>query len=295
MTAVGFTAAGVAAGSTAAATQSVGLEWGSVFYPAITRDWRCYVGAFDDRCGDSWSWIHSSCRRWNLSNVIPRKDLPRIYTTCLPVTGGGGHNLGRAGLEDMYQTRDEVVGEVMKAPKVSRSINSLSEYTYRRMSFSRRGLNRAAQNDRRGSNDRRQQQDQEQPVRTASWNDRSNALLFSSGSKRQPQHALPINALHALASHARAKPSPPPQRRIDNAITRLSDCISLLLMHAKILEGIKAEYAEISRRMKDELGHMVGLDEEQVKGRFMPLYTKRRRWWRLWRGRSSPRSTPRKY
>jgi len=35
-----------------------------------------------------------------------------------------------------------------------------------------------------------------------------------------------------------------------------------------------APYAELSRRMKDELGHMVGLDEEQVKGRFMALYTK---------------------
>ena len=35
-----------------------------------------------------------------------------------------------------------------------------------------------------------------------------------------------------------------------------------------------APYAELSRRMKDELGHMVGLDEEQVKGRFVALYTK---------------------
>ena len=38
--------------------------------------------------------------------------------------------------------------------------------------------------------------------------------------------------------------------------------------------NMAAPYAELSRRMKDELGHTVGLDEEQVKGRFVALYTK---------------------
>lgn len=68
---------------------------------------------------------------WNLSKVIPRKDLPRIFTMCLPVssqTQGGAANspalvsgdqpqpIGQ-GLADLHQTRDDVVAEVMKAPK----------------------------------------------------------------------------------------------------------------------------------------------------------------------------------
>ncbi len=76
---------------------------------------------------------------WNLSKVIPRKDLPRIYTMCLPVQyqRRGDHlslgqgqlgQLGQAGgdeeasslgqgLVDLERSRDEVVGEVLKAPK----------------------------------------------------------------------------------------------------------------------------------------------------------------------------------
>jgi len=83
---------------------------------------------------------------WNLSKVIPRKDLPRIYTMCLPVsqqqqqqqqttatetTGEGpadGTNVDGAaatsfnvplggGLHDLYTARDEVVAEVRRAPE----------------------------------------------------------------------------------------------------------------------------------------------------------------------------------
>merc|ERR1719223_1174879 len=55
---------------------------------------------------------------WNLSKVIPRKDLPRIYTMCLPNKSEGAENdsIG-AGLQDLHQSRDDVVSEVMKAPK----------------------------------------------------------------------------------------------------------------------------------------------------------------------------------
>lgn len=67
---------------------------------------------------------------WNLSKVIPRKDLPRIYTMCLPVSDGpdetpsddpspeedGDLPLGQ-GLADLRMARREVVAEVMKAPK----------------------------------------------------------------------------------------------------------------------------------------------------------------------------------
>lgn len=65
--------------------------------------------------------------------MIPRKDLPRIYTMCLPVqyqkrgdhlslnqrAGAGDEeasSLGQ-GLVDLERSRDEVVGEVRKAPK----------------------------------------------------------------------------------------------------------------------------------------------------------------------------------
>ena len=65
---------------------------------------------------------------WNLSKVIPRKDLPRIYTMCLPVTStstsstSNGNNISVAepipsGLQDLYDAREEVVAQVRKAPE----------------------------------------------------------------------------------------------------------------------------------------------------------------------------------
>jgi len=67
---------------------------------------------------------------WNLSKVIPRKDLPRIHTMCLPQPKDAGESaessnsadpyeisrLG-SGLADLHATRDHVVEEVRKAPK----------------------------------------------------------------------------------------------------------------------------------------------------------------------------------
>lgn len=52
---------------------------------------------------------------WNLSKVIPRKDLPRIFTMCLPVAETDEPL--PPGLADLHQTRNDVVQEVMKAPK----------------------------------------------------------------------------------------------------------------------------------------------------------------------------------
>ena len=72
---------------------------------------------------------------WNLSKVIPRKDLPRIYTMCLPVEltsspvgtiSNNGHNEKDGtnssgtiapGLQDLYNAREEVVVQVRKAPE----------------------------------------------------------------------------------------------------------------------------------------------------------------------------------
>jgi len=70
---------------------------------------------------DQFKKIHDFARAygslcWNLSKVIPRKDLPRIFTMCLPVAGSSDLQ-SIAGLSDLQQTRDDVVREVMKAPK----------------------------------------------------------------------------------------------------------------------------------------------------------------------------------
>lgn len=58
---------------------------------------------------------------WNLSKVIQRKDLPRIYTMCLPVSSwrqegleSPSEGLMSAGLRDLEHTRDDVRREVMK-------------------------------------------------------------------------------------------------------------------------------------------------------------------------------------
>ncbi len=72
---------------------------------------------------DQFKKIHDFARAygslcWNLSKVIPRKDLPRIFTMCLPnKTEGAEAGSIASGLQDLHQTRDDVVSEVMKAPK----------------------------------------------------------------------------------------------------------------------------------------------------------------------------------
>jgi len=64
---------------------------------------------------------------WNLSKVIQRKDLPRIYTMCLPsssLLGGGSNNTMSSADDsvgfsrtDLENTREDVVKEVINAPK----------------------------------------------------------------------------------------------------------------------------------------------------------------------------------
>ena len=82
---------------------------------------------------DQFKKIHDFARAygslcWNLSKVIPRKDLPRIFTMCLPVTNTSADDeakpttttteaLDQRALADLHQTRDDVLAEVMKAPK----------------------------------------------------------------------------------------------------------------------------------------------------------------------------------
>ncbi len=90
---------------------------------------------------DQFKKIHDFARAygalcWNLSKVIQRKDLPRIYTMCLPQAYRAGTgdmsseedgSLGR-GLADLETTREEVVEEVLNAPK-RRVDNEISRLT----------------------------------------------------------------------------------------------------------------------------------------------------------------------
>lgn len=68
---------------------------------------------------DQFEKIHDFARAygslcWNLSKVIPRKDLPRIYTMCLPVDATKDLPME---LQDLHSARNEVVAEVRKAPQ----------------------------------------------------------------------------------------------------------------------------------------------------------------------------------
>lgn len=78
---------------------------------------------------------------WNLSKVIQRKDLPMIHTMCLPQSyqshqqvqsmGNGAENTDSSiaqGLADLEHTREEVVQEVLNAPK-RRVDNEISRLT----------------------------------------------------------------------------------------------------------------------------------------------------------------------
>lgn len=62
---------------------------------------------------------------WNLSKVIPRKDLPRIYTMCLPTD----RTKGGLGLDDLDRSREEVVHHVFDAPnrRVDNAITRLRD------------------------------------------------------------------------------------------------------------------------------------------------------------------------
>lgn len=76
---------------------------------------------------DQFERIHDFARAygslcWNLSKVIPRKDLPRIYTMCLPHNNTDDNTISASkptmgGLADLHQTREDVIAEVLKAPK----------------------------------------------------------------------------------------------------------------------------------------------------------------------------------
>eukprot|EP00518_Triparma_eleuthera_P009756 CAMPEP_0182469386 /NCGR_PEP_ID=MMETSP1319-20130603/17006_1 /TAXON_ID=172717 /ORGANISM="Bolidomonas pacifica, Strain RCC208" /LENGTH=378 /DNA_ID=CAMNT_0024669689 /DNA_START=1 /DNA_END=1134 /DNA_ORIENTATION=+ len=84
---------------------------------------------------DQFSRIHDFARAygslcWNLSKVIGRKDLPVIWTMCLP-RGEHKGTVGamETGMEDLHRAREEVISEVMKAParRVDNAITRLGD------------------------------------------------------------------------------------------------------------------------------------------------------------------------
>ena len=93
---------------------------------------------------DQFERIHDFARSygslcWNLSKVIPRKDLPRIYTMCIPHDENNSTNNTNTKsmnslvdiLDDLALQRDEVIGEVKKAPhrRVDNLITTLYDST----------------------------------------------------------------------------------------------------------------------------------------------------------------------
>lgn len=67
---------------------------------------------------------------WNLSKVIPRKDLPKIYTMCVPVDNKPS-STAIGDVLDLEQAREDVIREVMMAPerRIDNSITWLDDST----------------------------------------------------------------------------------------------------------------------------------------------------------------------
>jgi hypothetical protein len=69
---------------------------------------------------------------WNLSKVIPRKDLPRIYTMFLPTVNTDNPDpdgVGAIPMQTFIDTREEVIREIYRAPlrRVDNSITELND------------------------------------------------------------------------------------------------------------------------------------------------------------------------
>jgi len=67
---------------------------------------------------------------WNLGKVIPRKDLPMIFTTYVPIEGSPVHRLP---MEDFDKARAELVAEIRRAParRVDNMITQLQDHAMR--------------------------------------------------------------------------------------------------------------------------------------------------------------------
>lgn len=73
---------------------------------------------------------------WNLGKAIPRKDLPHVFTTYLPVeenSGGPAGDMAALPVDDFDQQREEVRQEVQRAPqrRLDNVVSRLYQYTRR--------------------------------------------------------------------------------------------------------------------------------------------------------------------
>ena len=73
---------------------------------------------------------------WNLGKVIPRKDLPLIFTTFVPVDGVAAPKLPT---EDFVTSREELIREVKRAParRVDNLVTQLEEHGQRLLAHAR--------------------------------------------------------------------------------------------------------------------------------------------------------------
>lgn len=82
---------------------------------------------------------------WNLSKVIPRKDLPMIYTTFVPVDGAQS----KLPTEDFEKARAELIQEIRRAPgkRIDNVLSQLNDHA-RRLKMHSRVISEAARDAR---------------------------------------------------------------------------------------------------------------------------------------------------
>lgn len=87
---------------------------------------------------DQFEKIHDFARAygslcWNLSKIIPRKDLPPIFTMSLADDDGSHTTPLAAGLSDLAANKDDVVEQVMQAPKrrIDNVVTNLYDSTFK--------------------------------------------------------------------------------------------------------------------------------------------------------------------
>lgn len=142
---------------------------------------------------------------WNLSKVIPRKDLPRIHTMCLP---SAALDMGNEGVD----------GSTHESAATAATTSDVSDFTIEggvpllKQSFKN---NHAAQ---------LQQQHYNPVTNYSSFYDQGH---FDLDEAREEVIKEVYNA---------------PRRRIDNEISRLTDSVAALLMHCRIVEALKTSY-----------------------------------------------------
>jgi hypothetical protein len=150
---------------------------------------------------------------WNLSKVIPRKDLPQIHTMCLPVKGSSS--------------------SLTPTPGGGRA-------TFLGINLGRLAATPAASNDKAT------------PLTSASVpasalapsSSSSTLVQLGSGESEGEGQFLVQGLLDLEAARAVVEKEVfnAPKRRVDNEISRLSDSVHAVLMHAKVADDVVERY-----------------------------------------------------